>query len=386
MSTNFEPLIKDEFTGEPPTKRLLAYLQGKREQGKKIAGVYCGYAPVELIRAMDLIPATLCAFSNNTIEPAETVLPANLCPLIKSSYGFIITDTCPFYAISDIVIGETTCDGKKKMFELIGEKKPTHIMDLPQLPDEEEANANWTAMIRKLQKFLEKAFNTKAEDSKIEEAIKDTNRKNVLMRRLISYTALSPSLLGWKEIYDITFLNQSASGKEMEPFINEAIKKLENRKASGYAYKANGSPRIMITGCPIAGDAQKVFSIIEDANGVIVALDACSGFKPFMTDIEEDTGDPVKALAERYLKIPCSCMTPNMRRLTEISRMIDMFKPDAIIDVVLQACHSYNIESYKIEKHVQKNHGLPFLKIVTDYSQSDAGQMRTRVEALLESC
>ena len=79
-------------------------------------------------------------------------------------------------------------------------------------------------------------------------------------------------------------------------------------------------------------------------------------------------------------------MTPNTRRLTEISRMIDIFRPDAVVDIVLQACHSFNIESYKVAEHVQKNHNIPFLKIVTDFSQSDVGQIRTRVEAVLESC
>jgi benzoyl-CoA reductase/2-hydroxyglutaryl-CoA dehydratase subunit BcrC/BadD/HgdB len=386
MNAKPEPLIKDEFTGEPPTKRLLAYLQSKREQGKKIAGIYCGYAPVELIRAMDIIPATLCAFSNATIEAAEAVLPANLCPLIKSSYGFIITDKCPFYAISDVVIGETTCDGKKKMFELIGERKPTHIMDLPQLPDEEEALLNWTAMIRKLQKFLESTLKVQTSDKQIEAAIKDTNRKNAMMRKIIEYVALKPPVISWQEIYDFTFLSQGASGKEMEPILTEAIKKLEERDVSGDIHGMVGSPRVLVTGCPVGGDAQKVFNIIEESGGVIVALDSCSGFKPFATDIEEGTNDPVRALAGRYLKIPCSCMTPNDRRLTEMSKLIDKFKPDAVVDVVLQACHSYNIESHKAGEYVQKNYGLPFLKIVTDFSQSDVGQLRTRVEALLESC
>lgn len=386
MHTGMEPLINDQYTDELPTKRVLAHLQAKREEGKKIAGIYCGYAPAELIRAMDIVPATLCAFSNATIEAAETVLPANLCPLIKSSYGFIITDTCPFYGISDAVIGETTCDGKKKMFELIMDRKPTYIMDLPQLPDEEEAIANWTVMIRKLQRFLEATFKIKATDEQIEAAIKDTNRKNVMMRKVIEFATLRPPLLGWQEIYDLIFLSQGSTGKEMEPILNDALKKLEERQASGYAYGPDGVPRVLVTGCPVGGDAQKVFNLIEEAGGVIVALDACSGFKPFMTDIEEDTKDPVKALAERYLKIPCSCMTPNDRRLTEMTRTIEKFKPDAVIDVVLQACHSYNIESHKVGEHVQNNHGIPFLKIVTDFSQNDVGQIRTRVEALLESC
>jgi len=386
MNMKPEPLIQDEYTGEPATKRLLAHLQKKREEGKKIAGIYCGYAPAELIHAMGIVPATLCAFSNATIEAAEAILPANLCPLIKSSFGFIITDTCPFYGISDAVIGETTCDGKKKMFELIRERKPTHIMDLPQLPDEAEALSNWTVMIRKLQTFLEATFHVRATDEQIEAAVKDTNHKNRMMRRIVEFAALNPPVVGWQEIYDLTFLSQGATGKEMEPILQEAIRKLEGRHTGGYRYGFDGAPRVMVTGCPVGGDAQKVFHIIEEAGGVIVAIDACSGFKPFATDIEEDTKDPVRALSERYLKIPCSCMTPNERRLTEMTRIIDKFKPDVVIDLVLQACHSYNIESYKVGEYVQKNHGLPFLKIVTDFSQSDVGQIRTRVEALLESC
>jgi len=386
MNTLVEPLINDEYTGGPPNKRVLAYLQVKREEGKKIAGVYCGYAPAEVIRAMDIVPATLCAFSNNTIEAAETVLPANLCPLIKSSYGFIITDTCPFYGISDVVIGETTCDGKKKMFELIMDRKPTHIMDLPQLPDEDEAIVNWTAMIRKLQHFLETTFKVHATDEQIEAAIKDTNLKNGMMRKIIDFAMLKTPVTGWQEMYDLAFTTQGLTGAEMRPVLSDAIRKLEKRQADGYVYGSRNAPRVLVTGCPVGGDAQKVFKVIEEAGAVIVALDACSGFKPFMTDIDEGTKDPVRALAGRYLKIPCSCMTPNTRRLTEMTRIIDKFKPDAVIDVVLQACHSYNIESIKVGEHIQKNHGLPFLKIVTDFSQSDVGQIQTRVEALLETC
>jgi len=91
-----EPLIKDAFAGEPPTKRTLAYIQSQREKGAPVVGTYCGYAPMELFHAMGLVPAVLCAFSNDTISAGERILPANLCPLIKSSFGFIEKDTCPF--------------------------------------------------------------------------------------------------------------------------------------------------------------------------------------------------------------------------------------------------------------------------------------------------
>ncbi|HEX2967275.1 MAG TPA: 2-hydroxyacyl-CoA dehydratase family protein, partial [Syntrophorhabdaceae bacterium] len=281
---------------------------------------------------------------------------------------------------------ETTCDGKKKMFELISERKPTHIMDLPQLPDEAEALSSWILMIRKLQKFLEDIFGTRVTDEEIETAIKDTNHKNRMIREVIAFAALDPPLLGWQEIYELTHLSHGATGKEMEAMLTQAINKLNQRRDAGYVYGSINAPRVMLTGCPFGGDVQKVLDIVEESGGTIVALESCSGYKPFMLDIAEDTGDPIKALAERYLKIPCSCMTPNTRRLTEIGRMIDLFRPHAVIDLVLQACHSFNIESYKVGEYVQKNIGLPFLKIVTDFSQSDVGQIRTRVEALLESC
>ncbi|HOP62757.1 MAG TPA: double-cubane-cluster-containing anaerobic reductase [Spirochaetota bacterium] len=382
---NAEPLFNDEFTGEPPAKRVLGYVQAKREQGAAVAGLYCGYAPMELIHAMDIVPAVLCAFSDAQIEAAEEHLPANLCPLIKSSYGFVIRDTCPFYAVSDVVIAETTCDGKKKMFELMSHIRPLYVMDLPQVPDEKEARDEWKSMILKVKSFMETHTGKSTTDEKIEASIKDTNRKNALIRKIFSFAAMQPPVISWTELYDVIFIAMSAKGEEINPQLENIIAKLEKRVENGYTHGDKKSPRVMVTGCPVGGDALKIFHIIEELGGVVVALDACTGMKGFMDDISEDTGDPVGAIAERYLRIPCSCMTPNDRRLTEMDKIIDQFRPDAVIDFVLHACHSYNIESYKVGEHVKNKHDIPFLKVVTDYSDGDVEQIKTRVQALFES-
>jgi len=384
MNQVLEPLLNDGFDGEP-AKRVLKYVENHKKSGNPIAGVYCGYAPIELIQAMGIVPAVLCAFSRAPIETAETVLPANLCPLIKSSYGFILEGTCPFFSMSQVVVAETTCDGKKKMFELISDIKPMFVMDLPQLPDEAEALADWAVMIRKLQHFLEKTFERKASDNRIEAAIKSSNKKNQMMRKIFDFAALQPPVLSWKEMYDIGFLALTSTGEEIIPLLETLLTKLDKRVVDGTYFGRPDSPRVLITGCPIGGDAAKIFRIIEEAGGVVVALDACTGMKAFMGDIEENTSDPVTAIAKRYLEIPCACMTPNERRLRALSEMIEQFKPDAVVDFILQACHAYNVESYRIGKHVTENHGLPFLKVESDYSDGDIGQLRTRVEALFET-
>ncbi|HQO15083.1 MAG TPA: 2-hydroxyacyl-CoA dehydratase, partial [Smithellaceae bacterium] len=94
MKADVDPLVNDGFAGEP-AKRCLSYIQSQREKGKNVVGIYCGYAPMEVIRAAGMVPAVLCAFADKAIAAGEEVLPTNLCPLIKSSYGFIRTDTCP---------------------------------------------------------------------------------------------------------------------------------------------------------------------------------------------------------------------------------------------------------------------------------------------------
>jgi benzoyl-CoA reductase/2-hydroxyglutaryl-CoA dehydratase subunit BcrC/BadD/HgdB len=384
MNKNIEPLVNDGFDGQP-AKRVLNYVQSQREKEKTTIGIYCGFAPLEIIHAMDAVPAILCAFANAPIAKAETILPANLCPLIKSSYGYIMTDTCPFYTVSEAVIAETTCDGKKKMFELISHIKPTFVMDLPQLPDEVEAKANWTLMIRKLQSFLETTFNKKILDKNVEAEIKNTNRKIEMMSRIFDFTKHQPPVISWSELYDLTYLGQSAKFSDIEPLLEETINKLEKRLTDGVVFGNSKSPRVLVTGSPVGGDAAKVLRIIEELGGNIVFLDLCTGMKLFLGKIAEDTADPYAAIAERYLKIPCSCMTPNTRRLEEMGKMIEDFKPDVIIEVVLHACHAYNIESHKIGEYAKNTHGIPYLKIETDYSEGDIEQIRTRVEALFES-
>lgn len=377
------PLIDDKFVGEP-AKRALQYVQSKRQQGLPVVGIYCGYAPLEIIKAMNATVAVLCAFSNKTISSAEGTLPGNLCPLIKSSFGFIATDMCPFYGLSDVVVAETTCDGKKKMYELIRGMKPMHVMDLPHLPDEAEAEGNWTAMIRKLQGFLEAHLGRRATDGDIEEAIRDTNGKNRTLNAIFDFMAHSPPAMNWKELYDLTFLAQPSTGADMASLLDACLETLTLRIEKGVFYGLPSAPRVLVTGCPVAGDAAKVFRIIEEAGGVIVAVDSCTGMKAYMEEIDENTRDPVTALARRYLKIACACMTPNARRLSELDRYIERFKPDIVIDIVLHACHGYNVESYKVMKHIRQR-GIPFLQVETDYSTTDMGQLRTRIEAVLES-
>ena len=123
------------------SEKNLVDIEKAKEEGVKVAGLYCLYAPVELVVAAGAVPVSLCGTRNEPIAAAEKILPRNLCPLIKSSFGFAVTDSCPFFHASDLVIAETTCDGKKKMFELLKAYRPVHVMQLPQNQEPDKALA-----------------------------------------------------------------------------------------------------------------------------------------------------------------------------------------------------------------------------------------------------
>lgn len=125
------PDVFEEF-GEQRRNAFTSVFEIK-ENDIPIVGTFCTYTPVEIIMAAGAIPVSLCSASDETIPDAEQDLPRNLCPLVKSSYGFAKTQKCPYFYFADLIVGETTCDGKKKMFELLGEIKDVHYMLLSQL-------------------------------------------------------------------------------------------------------------------------------------------------------------------------------------------------------------------------------------------------------------
>lgn len=377
------PLFKDEFA-DFPLKRALGQVMSNRASGAKVIGAYCSYAPVELIWAMGATPAILCAFSNAPIAKAEETLPTNLCPLIKSSYGFIELKTCPFFEVADAVVGETTCDGKKKMFELVADKRPLYVMDLPQCPSNEGAVAYWRHSMAGFKNFLETTFETSIPADAIEACIRESNRKNRLVEEIFRFGAHKPAVINWQEMYAVATYAMVSSGTETLAKLEEILAQLGERVAKGQFVAPESAKRVLITGCPIGGDVLKVLKLVEEEGGVIVGLDSCTGLKPYVGRIEEGSADPLLALAQRYLQIPCACMTPNTGRTETLDRLVDQLQPDLVIDLVLQSCHTYNVEAVTVEAHVRHDLGVNYLKIVTDFSSQDLGQLKTRIGAALE--
>lgn len=355
------------------------------EAGRKVVGMYCVFSPQEIALAAGAIAVTLCGTKQEPIEDAEKHLPRNLCPLIKSSYGFAITDKCPYFYFSDVLLAETTCDGKKKMYELMGKIKPMHIMNLPQTAQGEDALEAWKNEMVKFKNYLEDKFQVQITDEKLRDAIKLMNRERKAMRKLHQLNAHKPAPLSGMDMMLAQWLKGFNIDKEAGiEIIERLIAQVEEHIEKGISPFTADNPRILLTGCPIGSGSEKVLKIIEEAGASVVALENCTGYKGLDVLVDEEKA-PIEALAEKYLSTPCSCMTPNNGRLDLIERMVKEYQVDGIVDLTWQACHTYNIESYTVRQFAKEKLNLPFIQIETDYSDSDAGQLKVRLEAFLET-
>ena len=353
-----------------------------KDQGIPVIGSYCTYFPQELAIAAGAATVGLCSTSGETIAAAEKDLPANLCPLIKSSYGFAKEDKCPFFYFSDIVVGENTCDGKKKMYELMSDFKDVFIMDLPNSQSDKGLQLYKEELLR-MKDYVEKKFEVTITDEDMRKAVKLENEIRVAKKNLVDTMKNDPCPVSGLDMFHVLY----GSGFKFDhtaivPEIEAVQAKIEKEYAEGT--NIGKRPRIVLTGCPIGGVTEKVIKAIEDNGGVVVAMENCVGAKQYDRLIDEDAEDIWEATAYRYLQIGCSVMTPNPNRYDLLGRTIDEYKADGVIEMTLQACHTYNVESKSIEKFCTEKKNVPYFHVETDYSTADVAQLNTRIAAFIE--
>jgi benzoyl-CoA reductase/2-hydroxyglutaryl-CoA dehydratase subunit BcrC/BadD/HgdB len=359
--------------------RCLAYATAAKSTGRPIVGIMCEYTPRELIQAAGGVPVCLCGGELATIATAEEHLPANLCPLIKSTFGYHLKRSNPFLEMADVVIAETTCDGKKKMYELMGQSRDMFVLELPQKAGDADALTHWQAELRKLRDFLAKRYHKPMDDDALRQAAGMTNRYRRLRRKLAELSQLQNPPLTGRQLLDFKSIIWC-----MESDLALYEQALADFCPQSPRPDLSKRVRVLLTGVPIVHGAEKVVDCIESAGGLVVCMENCTGLKPILRDVDTTSGDILTAIADKYFSIPCSVMTANDARLESLRQLCRQYRPQCIIDLSWQACLTYDVESARVKHLAERELDLPFLRISTDYSPNDAARIALRVEALFE--
>jgi len=360
-------------------------LQEAKAAGRKIVGTFCVFVPEELVWAANGICVGLCAGAEIGKESAEKILPRNTCALIKSFVGFKLSKLCPYIESCDLVVGETTCDGKKKAYEIFEEYVPLHVMELPQMKRDVDRDL-FKGEVLRFKGKIEEITGQEITAGRLKEAIRLINNRRRVLQRLNKLRAASPSPISGR---DALLINQISFYDDPPRFtknINALCDELEKRVVAGEGIVQNGVPRLMMSGCPMAVPNWKLPFVVESSGAVIVGEESCIGTRNTRDLVDEggqSVDEMIDAIVDRYMRIDCACFTPNPERLDHIVEMAKELKADGVIHYALQFCHPYTVEAYKVEKALEKAN-IPLLKIETDYSMEDVEQLKTRVEAFVE--
>ena len=358
-----------------------------KDKGENICGAFCQYTPSEIIYAAGLYQVALCGRSPDPIKTAETRLPANLCPLIKASYGHALEESCPYAYFSDVVVGETTCDGKKKMYELLGELKPMQVIHLPNVPDYERSLEMWTEEIRAFTKGLEEKFNVTITDDMLNESIEWCNKERIQAARIYELGKYDPPAITGTKMNDIMEGEQYMFDREAKyNKINEILDQCEKNWHDGiYPYEPDPNrPRLIVSGGGYGGVSAKTINVMEELGGAIVCYEGCCGISSRRRLVDEDRSrDPYVRIAEKYIEVPCAVVSPNYRRMDQVRETIKEWHADGYVSITLHSCNPFAIETENIRR-VCEEMDIPLLHIETDFYPGDAGQIRTRIEAFLE--
>ncbi len=379
-SMDYYDFVVSEIHGVRP-----AELVEHQKNGGKVFGTFCVYVPDEIVFAAKAIATGLCGGSQFWVPGGEKVLPSNTCPLIKASVGARLDRTCPFFRIADMYVGETTCDGKKKAWEILAEDVPVHVMDLPQMKREKDIKA-WAEEIKDFKKVVEEVTGNEVTAESLGESIKLINDKRRALKRLYELRKNEKLPISGKDVLLISQIAFYDDPTRFTQMTNKLCDELEKRVEEGVSVFPEGTKRILLTGTPLAIPNWKIHNIIETSGGAVVCEEMCTGARYFENLVDEtqtDLDGQIEALANRYMGINCACFTPNRARIDDIIRYAKEYNVDGVIDVNLKFCSTYDVEGFLVERELKKA-GIPVLGIETDYTDSDAQQMRTRVSAFIE--
>eukprot|EP01105_Mastigella_eilhardi_P009740 TRINITY_DN2288_c0_g1_i1.p1 TRINITY_DN2288_c0_g1~~TRINITY_DN2288_c0_g1_i1.p1 ORF type:complete len:547 (+),score=174.48 TRINITY_DN2288_c0_g1_i1:1584-3224(+) len=372
----------------------IAELLKLRDAGKVVVGAYCTFVPEELIVAVGGACVGLCAGADCATEEAERFMPRNTCSLIKSTLGFKLAGVCPYIEVSSLVVGENTCDGKKKAYEQLPAllNKPFHVIDMPNRRDEKAAPL-LKAEYRKFMEVLEKHAGVKITAEALRHGVGVVAAKRAALQRLSDLRGKfdPPPISGIDAllISQMSFLDEPVRFTEA---VNALCDELERRGASGASPFARGTPRVLVSGCPMSLPNWKVHHLIETAGAVVVGEESCVGSRGFqgtvalpekLNDEQADIDAVLDALVTRYLNTNCAVFSPNDARLEDVRSLVKRYKVDGVALYGLHFCTNYLFEGMTMERALEKD-GVPALRVETDYSQEDSAQLRTRIEAFIE--
>ncbi len=351
-------------------------------QGRTAVGFNCYVVPEALLSTGNLFPVWMTAPDVVGTAQADYYMANTACSYCRSLLEAGIDGTFDFLGAA---VFSATCDHIRRggqYFEVLkignqNENFAIHMLDAPF--KHVDYTVKWYAVkLRKLADEFNTAYNANINDDTLRKSINEFNEFNELMQSIGDFRkAANPKITGteWHKIY-------GASKVAPKDLLIAPLKKIKAEIESREA-DVNDLPRLMIVGSTF--DKPEFTELIEAQGAIVVADRYCFGSLPGMEPIKVD-GDPFENIAEYYLG---TCMCPRMMQKTrnriEYSEgLAKEYNIDGIIFEKLAFCDLWSYEGVIFPKRMKESN-IPNVTIEREYALTGEGQLRTRIQAFIES-
>jgi bcr-type benzoyl-CoA reductase subunit C len=349
-----------------------------KSQGEKVFGWLCTYVPEEIIHAAGILPIRIVGYlQERELEDGNAYLYINNCSFSRSCFQMGITGE---YDFLDGVVGGSTCDGSRRLFDLWRYYIGTpfhHVLTVPR-KFTEKAHGLFHHEVEQFKTHLEASMGARIEDEQLLKSIEVYNEFRRLMHELYDLRKRDNPPISGAETMEVL----NASFRMPKELFNGWVKELLGElSASGRSHR--GRARIMLIGSVLTNPA--FIKSIEDQGGLVVTDELCTSTRYWGDPVVLDGArSPLEAISRRYLgNFPCARMFPSEERFRRIEEYATGFKVDGVISQNVRYCVPYCHDLPLLTERL-KEKGIPTLALDVEYGTSGSGQIVTRVQAFME--
>lgn len=355
------------------------YLQKLKDQsGKKIVGYVCSYAPEELIHAAGAVPVRLFG-SNSGIYRADLHLQSYGCSLAR---GILEDALAGRLDALDGVVFPHTCDTILRLSDIwrLNLTRTFHAdVVLPVKLTTPGAEQYLVDVLKKFQKELEAALGLEISEAALMESAKTYNSIRSLMMRLYGMRCENPQMLSGGDFHTII---RAAMMMERETFLETLTAIVSDLEKAAPEKKSAGAKRLVLSGGICSHP--DIYDAIENAGGVVVADDLCTGYRYFegLLDLQLP---PIDAMAKRYTKrAVCPAKHAGLtRRGEDLVQMAGESRADGVVFLLLKFCDPHAFD-YPYIKEMLDRKGIPSLLLEMEEQSQAGGQLQTRLETFVQ--
>ena len=379
-------LIYFESLLENANNELIQKAQG---EGQICLGYTCFHIPEVLLNVDNCFSTRLRAPNTGSIDIATYYMSNYTCEYARALLERAIEGG---YQYLDALIGVDACSMMNRSmehFEILNvNEKPNFFVthcDMPFKITDYCIESYVKQMRIHVLDELTRRFGTDTSDEAIRKAVEEHNE----MCRIITEIgemrkAANPVVTGY-EFHLINLVSYVCPTGLILPYLRETLEELKTREPDA---KSAFRARVAIVGSEI--DDPNLTKLIEGCGALVVSDRYCFGSKPGREEIIlNDEEDVLWQICRHYMEVSegaryISGEKVHQRRETS-DKLAKEFGAEGIIYEQMKYCDYWGFERALVSHIMHDEYGWPVLSIDRLYNNGNSGQLRTRVQAFVES-